>query len=327
VGEVDGDARHLTYSNLDALWDGGASLILPVQGSPLCELRIEPSARRISLVTDYKEPEPDVSKLRNISFEAVASNGQDLALVTIRVGDSPHGAYGLLAAIADGVQIEKLPLAAAVAAGVASFKDILSTRIRLTPAEEIGLFGELTFLKFLITNVGAGAALEAWQGPWSEEHDFVFSDVHVEIKTTVSELRRHVISGLSQLVPLRGVPLSIVSIQITRAGGGVGRTLPSIVAHVRHLAGGHVNSLDQRLDAIGWHAGDSDLYPTSWALRSEPRAYDVDEGFPAMTPKLLAPVIPRFGHLSDVSYRVDLTDLEHNTLPHPIASFVEPKGN
>jgi hypothetical protein len=321
-----GDARHLTYSSLDLLWNGGAPLILPVQGSPVCELRIDPAARRITLVTDYEAPEPELSNLRNISFEAVSADPRDLAQITVRVGDNVHSAYGLLTAIADGVQIEKSPLAVAVAAGVAGFKDMLTARRGFTPEEEVGLFGELAFLEFLLSTIGAGPAVEAWQGPFSEEHDFVFSDGDLEIKTTVSERRRHVINGLTQLVPLRGVPLSVISIQITRAASDVGRTLPSVVARVRNLATGHVVALDRRLDALGWSTDDIDLYPTFWALRTQPRAYRVDDDFPAMTSDLLAPIVPNFGLLSDVSYKVDLTDLNHDALPHPISSFVEPKG-
>jgi hypothetical protein len=204
---------------------------------------------------------------------------------------------------------------------------MLTARRGLTTEEEVGLFGELTFLEFLLRTIGAGPAIAAWQGPFSEEHDFVFNDVDVEVKTTVSERRRHVISGLTQLVSLRGVPLSLISIQITRADSEVGRTLPSLVAHVRRMASGHVVQLDQRLEALGWRSEDIDLYPTPWAFRTQPRAYHVEGEFPAMTPDLLAPVIHNFGLLSDVSYRVDLTDLEHDALRQPLSGFVEPKGD
>ena len=44
-----------------------------------------------------------------------------------------------------------------------------------------------------------------------------------------------------------------------------------------------------------------------------------------MTPDLVTPVVPNFALLSDVSYRVDLTDLDHDALPDPIGGFVESK--
>lgn len=42
-----------------------------------------------------------------------------------------------------------------------------------------------------------------------------------------------------------------------------------------------------------------------------------------MTPDLVGPVVPNFALLSEVSYRVDLTDLQHDALPDPISGFVE----
>ncbi|WP_082960588.1 MULTISPECIES: PD-(D/E)XK motif protein [unclassified Mycobacterium] len=326
MGDELDDARHLTYSNLDTLWNAGAPLVLPVQGSPACELRIDPVSRCITLSTGYQTPEPDLTMLKNISFEAVTAGDEDLAEITVRVAGNVHGAYGLLATIADGLQIAKAPLAVAVSASVSRYKDVLAARTGLTAHEQVGLFGELLFLEFLICGSGgAGPAVSAWQGPLSEEHDFVFDEVNVEVKTTVSERRRHIIAGLSQLVPVRGTPLRLISIQITRAAGEAARTLPSLVAHVRNMAGGHVVPLDHRLEALGWRAEDADLYPTHWALRTRPRAYSIDGDFPAMTPERIAPAIPNFALVSDVTYTVDVTDLDYDSVPGALSGFVEDK--
>lgn len=317
------DARHLTFSTLDELWNNGAPMVLPIKGEPACRLQLDPKNGLITLVTVYETPEPDVAKLKNVDFNAVAVGEDELAELTVRVEGSVHGAYGLLATIADELQIEKLPLAAAAAAGVARHRNVFASRRAMTTEKEVGLLGELLFLEFLIHQIGAGPATAAWQGPLSEEHDFTFESVHIEVKTTSGEHRRHVINGLDQLVPLRGVPLSLLSIQLTRAAPDSGRTLPQVVAQTRKIAGGHQVAVDLMLNNFGWEDDDADLYPTFWALRSQPRAYDIKGDFPAMTPNLVGPVIPNFGLLSEVSYRVNLTDLHHDTLPDPIAGFVE----
>lgn len=317
------DARHLTFTTLDELWNNGAPMVLPIQGEPACRLQLDPKNSLITLVTLYETPEPDVAKLKNVGFNAVSAGEDELAELTVRVEGSVHGAYGLLATIADELQIEKMPLAAAVAAGMARHRNVFASRGAMTTEKEIGLLGELLFLEFLIHQIGAGPAISAWQGPLSEEHDFTFDSVHVEVKTTSSERRRHVINGLDQLVPLRGVPLSVLSIQLTRSAPDGGRTLPQVVAHVRKIGGGHQVAVDAMLTNFGWQDEDADLYPTFWALRSQPRAYDVQGDFPAMTPDLVGPVVPNFPLLSEVSYRVDLTDLHHDTLPDPISGFVE----
>lgn len=319
------DARHLTFATLDELWSTGAPMVLPIKGEPSCRLQLDPKNGLITLVTAYDTPEPDVAKLKNVGFTAVSAGDDELAELTVRVEGSVHGAYGLLATIADELQVEKMPLAAAVAAGVARHRNVFAARGAMTTEKEVGLLGELLFLEYLIHQVGAGPATSSWQGPLSEEHDFTFDSVHIEVKTTSSERRRHVIHGLDQLVPLRGVPLSVLSIQLTRTAPDGGRTLPQVVAQVRKIAGGHQVAVDAMLTSFGWQDDDADLYSTFWALRSQPRAHYVKGDFPAMTPDLVGPVVPNFALLSDVSYRVDLTDLNYDALPDPIGGFVESK--
>jgi hypothetical protein len=319
--DATGDARHLSYANLEALWAAGNPQVLPVKGAPWCEIRLDPPVGVVLLRTEYQLPEPDLANLKNVTFEAVASGSGDVAEIAVRVGGNLPTAYGLLAAIADGLQAEQRPLAAAVSVGVARQRDILATRVGLSERDEIGLFGELTFLEFLMDVVGAGPAVAAWQGPRSEEHDFTLEAIHIEVKTTATERREHMIGGLAQLVPVPDVPLSLLSIQITRDDSG--STLPELVGRVRHAAGGHVPRVDALLTLHHWDPDDADLYPTSWTLRSKPRAYDVDEHFPAMTRKRIAPVVPRFALISRVAYAVDVTDLEHQALPEPYATFVE----
>jgi hypothetical protein len=321
------DVRRLTFSTLERLWNGGAPLVLPVQGDPPCRVLVDPKDGRITLVTAYQTPEPDVARLKNVSFNAVSDGDDDLAELTVRVDGNIHGVYGLLATIVDELQIAKAPLAAAVATAVARHRDVFAARGGLTTEKEIGLYGELLFLEYLVDAIGAGPAVASWQGPLSEEHDFVFDSVHLEVKTTSSERRSHVIHGLSQLIPVRDIPLSVLSIQLTRAAAETGRTLPDVVAAVRALAGGHVVSLDRKLEALGWNADDGDLYKTHWTLRTQARAYEVKGDFPAITPTAIETSVPNFSLVSDVSYRVDLTDLDHTRLPRPISGFVESEAS
>jgi hypothetical protein len=177
-------------------------------------------------------------------------------------------------------------------------------------------------LDFLIKKIGAGPAVEAWQGPLSEEHDFVFSDVHLEIKTTSGEQRRHMMHGFMQLVPLRGLPLSVISIQLTRSNHEGGLTLGQMVSSVRAKSGGHRPKVDAGLESFGWDDADVELYTTFWTKRNEPRAFDVDERFPALTAARLTKVIPNLKVVTDLSYRVDLTHFTPSALLGPLADLV-----
>jgi hypothetical protein len=309
-------------ANVDIIWASGHPMVLPIAGSPRCKLDLHPAHGTITLITAFTPPEPDVAKWRNISFNPVNSNEGNLGELTVSVEGNVHGAYGLLTSVADQLQLHQQPLAAAVATAIAKHRDLFAGKAGLSAEKEVGLFGELTVLDFLIGKVGAGPAVAAWQGPLSEEHDFVFSDVHLEVKTTSGEQRRHMMHGFTQLVPLRGVPLSVVSLQLTRSSHQGGLTLGQMVSSVRAKSGGYRPKVDAALEAMGWEDADVQLYNTFWTLRNQPRAFDVDDRFPALTAARLAKVIPNLKAVSELSYRLDLTHFTPSALPEPLADLV-----
>lgn len=317
------DARHLTFSTLDELWDNGAPMILPVMGDPPCRLHLDPKNDLLILETAYQSPEPDVAKLKNVDFRASAAGDDDVAELLVRVDGNVHAAYGLLATIADQVQEERLHLAAAVSIGVARYKNVFAGRSTMTNEAEVGLFGELLFLEFLMREIGASAAIASWQGPLSEEHDFTFTDVHIEVKTTTAERRKHVIGGLGQLTPCVGVPLNLLSIQITRGDSDRGQTLPELVWRLRDESGAARGALDDKLLDSPWVDEDADLYSTPWILRSQPRSYRVMGDFPSITEGILTSIVPNFPLVSALSYTLDLTGYQFEALPAPFDGFAE----
>ncbi|WP_245713536.1 PD-(D/E)XK motif protein [Nocardia vaccinii] len=317
------DARHYSLANIDAFWDAGNPIVLPIAGTPECSLDIYPANGTIALVTPFTPPEPDLTRWRNITFNPVAADGEDLAELTVIVEDNLHGAYSLLTSTADQLQLEHAPLAVAVATAITKHRNVFASKTGLSQDREIGLYGELLVLEYLIGEVGAGPAVVAWQGPLSEEHDFVVGEIHLEIKTTSGEQRRHVMHGFTQLVPLREVPLSLISIQLTRSNHEGGRTLSQIVSQLRTKARGYRPKLDAALEACGWRDEDAALYATFWTKRNEPRAYKIDDHFPALTFDRLGLVVANMTAVSDLSYRVDVTHFAYQTLPGPLAGLVE----
>lgn len=316
------DARHLTMANVDVIWASRHPMVFPIAGSPACTLHFNPGMGTIILVTAYTPPEPDVARWRNITFRPVHSDKGDLGELKVTVEGNVHGAYSLLTSVADQLQLHRDPLAAAVATAVTKHRDLFAGKTVLSTEKELGLFGELLVLDFLIGKLGAGPAVEAWQGPLSEEHDFVFSDVHLEIKTTSGEQRRHMMHGFTQLVPRRGVPLSVISIQLTRSNHDAGLTLQQMVSRIRARSGGYRPKVDAALESSGWDDVDADLYTTFWAKRTEPRAFDVDDRFPALTGARLTKVVPNLPAVADLSYRVDFTHLTPGAVPGPLADLV-----
>ncbi|MEX5260980.1 PD-(D/E)XK motif protein [Kocuria sp. CPCC 205263] len=320
------DARHLSLNTLDLIWSKGAPMMVPLSGSPSIRLRLDPANGRLTLTTPYSRPEPNTARLAHIDYQAVVTDDGDIGELTVAVPEgSLHGVYGLLTTVADELQIEGRSLAGALAIALERHKDMLSTRGALTTEAEVGLVGELLVLQHAVEVYGAAAAVSSWQGPLNEEHDFALPGTHIEVKTTTSEARRHVIHGLGQLVPLSiGLPLHLVSVQLTRTNHHDGQTLSGIVESLRTSAPDVARDLDERMAGAGWRNEDADLYTTAWAMRSRPRAYLVDDSFPALTPERVAAVAPNPHLISAVAYQVDVTPLPHTSLP-ALTGFVEDK--
>lgn len=297
-------------------------MILPIAGTPSCSLGVHPGKGTITLSTPFTAPEPELAKWRNIRLRRVTTLQGEIAEITVTVEDNLHAAYGLLTSVADQLQVHNEPLTSAVALAIEQHRQMFAANAALSLDKEIGLFGELLVLKFLIDQLSPGDAVAAWQGPLSEEHDFVFDDIHLEVKTTSSERRQHVMHGFTQLVPLRGIPLSLVSIQLTRCGPGVGRTLTQLVSQIRSRSGGSRPKIDARLEVSGWRDDVDALYSTAWTLRSQPHAYQVDDRFPAITLDRLSQSIPNLRVVSDLSYRVDLSSFTACPLPGLLAGLV-----
>lgn len=320
------DRRHVGFGNVDYMWSYGVDVKLPVEGDPPCAILLKPTENTIQLVTVLVGAEPDLSKLRNVSARVYVEDDAEMVSIVARVDESVHAAYGLLASIADGVQLDGLSVSGAAQAALQEHRNLLAGRDGLSPEKEVGLYGELLFLEHIIAEWGSERALDSWAGPLSEEHDFVFPTLRIEVKTTSSEHRRHMITSLEQLMPQRGIPLSLLSIQLTKSAHSMGRTLSQLVGSIRSLCGGPVPELEDRLAGCGWKDEHARLYRTAWTLRSSPAAFPVEGDFPRILPALIAGQVPHPELVSDVQYRIDLTNMSPGALPQPFSGFTGMKG-
>ena len=242
--------------------------------------------------------------------------------VTVEAKGIEYEAYSLLQAVTDQLQ-QGDDLERALHVALDAFRGLLARAPRLSEDQEIGLFGELVALDRLIDGVGETEALAAWLGPRAEEHDFVLGEADVEVKTTRSERRIHVIHGLGQLTPTPGRPLHLMSVQVTGAGAaGNGQTLPELIERIRRRLRSGRTDFDDRLTDCGWEDAQADrLYTTRLLVRSEPRFYTVDEDFPAITSAGLSRIVTRPELVRSIDYRIDVTDLEpEGTAPAEFAA-------
>ena len=290
MNEHPDDRNALTPETLAAYFDAGHPAEQRLAEEPLCVLGIDPPRGELTLRTPATGSDIDVSAYRMIRTDIVEEPGDETVWfrVTVEAKGIEYEAYSLLQAVTDQLQ-QGDDLERALHVALDAFRGLLARAPRLSEDQEIGLFGELVALDRLIDGVGETKALAAWLGPRAEEHDFVLGEADVEVKTTRSERRIHVIHGLGQLTPTPGRPLHLMSVQVTGAG----------------------TDFDDRLTDCGWEDAQADrLYTTRLLVRSEPRFYNVDGAFPAITSAGLSRIVTRPELVRSIDYRIDVTDLE-----------------
>ena len=307
------DRNALTPETLSAYFDAGNPAEQRLAEEPICVLGIDPSRGELTLRTPATASDIDVSAYRMIRTDIVEEPGDETVWfrVTVEAKGIEYEAYSLLQSVADQLQ-QGDDLERALHLALDAFRGLLARAPRLSEDQEIGLFGELVALDRLIDGVGETKALAAWLGPRAEEHDFVLGEADVEVKTTRSERRIHVIHGLGQLTPTPGRPLHLMSVQVTGAGAaGNGETLPELIKRIRRRLRSGRTDFDDRLTECGWEDAQADrLYTMRLLVRSEPRFYAVDGGFPAITSAGLSRIVARPELVRSIDYRIDVTDLE-----------------
>lgn len=194
-------------------------------------------------------------------------------------------------------------LSAIVRAWQSAWKPV---RPEMDKTTQVGLFGELVVLRYLLIPALGAGAVESWSGPAFERHDFVLDHLHIEVKTTRKSRPEHEISRLDQLHVPAGKDLLLVSIQLEETAAGRETLATQLDAVIDELRGDSfaLDSLMTKMVNIGW----SDEIRTSGELmRFELRdsgIFPVDEGFPRL-PESFSPPSGVVG----LRYTIDLVNV------------------
>lgn len=281
-------------------------------------LLIDPQTPRLSLRTPSEPgaPLPDLSAYRNIKAGLVHWSDGHWCDISVE-GPIIRDAYPLLCAIADTVQIGKKDVQQAVGGVLDSLHKLLAHRTLLSEDEQTGLFGELIVFRHIARVSSAAAAVEAWRGPASEEHDFDLGDMDLEVKSTTSEFRQHWISSLKQLSPTVGRALWFASVQLTMAGAE-GRSLPELILKIETSIqdAAALQAFRKKLDDAKWRSDLGHLYSRRLRLRSRPAILKVDASFPALTSAVLDASDLEQSRLIKLRYMIDVGALQQ-TEPSP----------
>ena len=320
------DLKHLTPETVEAYFSAGVQSAFVLDGRVSARLEIDPQHQEMRLFCPAAGSDPDVTSYERISFDRVSIHGEsgDWFELSVDAQGMHYEAYVLLESVVDQLR-GGASFRHAVTESLAGLKELLAGRKKMSDAVVTGLIGELLVLGHTIRAIGDEEALASWLGPQSEEHDFAFENYDAEVKTTVSEARVHLIGSDTQLLPSPGRPRYLISVQITKGGAAVESfTLGELIAQVRQvLDSARLRTFDKYLETLGWRDSDRDLYPVRYQPRSTPRAYHVDDLFPAITSPRLQAIVPQHSLISGVSYRVDVTSLPFVAAFGPLDTFCE----
>jgi hypothetical protein len=305
---AEGDGRRLTAEVLRQYVDQGCRAFVPIPGDPAVMLVIDGSRGSMSVETPWDGiAVPELSAYEHLDSDVVFRDGANWARLEVNGRGFLEEAYPLFAALADRLQLEDEAFSIAVLTVLDGFEALFARTEQLSREREIGLYGELLVLERLLERVGAETAVPAWLGPEASEHDFALPIGDLEVKSTSSESRTHWISGLDQLRPSPGRGLFLLSLQLTSAGAGPGRSLEELIMQVRARIGTFASHLDVALQSAGWR-DDHGRRWQRWRLRSRPLCLDVTS-LPALTSVTLAMTGLDIARIRDIRYRIDVTGL------------------
>lgn len=312
--------KYLSPESLDGYFSAGVATQHLLCETPQCLLRIDPAAERLTFRTPNDGTAPTVKGLERVTVDLTEIDGTMWSVVEVDARDMHQPAYALAVSIAEEMR-KGSSFATATNAAMSDLRALLAQRRRLSAEQQLGLMGELLVVEALLEGASAGDVLEWWVGPLAEQHDFALPGMDLEVKTTLSERRRHMISGTEQLRPNPARPLWLVSIPLTRAGSGSGRSLADVVAELREQFDEDPRFHDA-LVGTGWDDEDAELYDQRYLPRDSPLAYAVDDDFPAVTAERLRVAVPHADLVSDLTYRIDLTDRTPADPGEPLSPFL-----
>lgn len=187
------------------------------------------------------------------------------------------------------------------------WQDFMKKKKRpLSKEEELGLFGEITFLQMLF-ELGLPPILTVkyWVGIKRGLHDFIFPEGAIEVKSTIaSNGFRAKIFSLDQLDSQELRYLYLCGLKFTIEPKG--KDLPYLIAEIQNYLKNDVNSLmifNSCILLAGFKIEDRKLYHRTFNL-VESLCWDVNDKFP----KLTRTMVP--DNLITARYDIELGNIE-----------------
>jgi hypothetical protein len=177
----------------------------------------------------------------------------------------------------------------------------------LSPSEQLGLYGELYFLrKLIVTGCTAVTALDGWQGPLSANHDFMFRKMAVEIKSTASNSDSRVYISNERQLDDTGIAILYLGCLSFDKREHSETTLPVLVDQIAGMLGlALIPAFEDRLLAAGYHRLQAGLYDDVGYTERRTRYYRISEMFPRIVPPDLKTGVQNVRYEVELSSAID----------------------
>lgn len=301
-------SRHISWENLRERIMMGIPFVhripSPNIGAPAVDIRVSENGTELALwIPCVQNGEISVSPLSEIDIcLKLTHEGQ---FIEIKSSVSPlfQEMYNFFVSVSDKIQLNGINPRVALAETLDGWRDLLKTRTILSEEAQLGLRGELIFLRRLILMMGDDA-LSAWTGPIKQPHDFRFGAVEFEVKATRGATHEHIINGLGQLEPSPAHKLYVLSIRFAPAGANAGTTLSTDIEKTRNsLQPIKQKEFDRILETyFGYRKEHADFYVEKLQLADKPSVIPVDDNCPRITRNLLME-LPHRSRIGEIRYR------------------------
>lgn len=178
---------------------------------------------------------------------------------------------------------------------------------RLSFEAEIGLIGELLFLKELLVINDNFDLMTSWKGPLGSSHDFQVGETCIEVKTSTSKQKRFIkISSEFQLENEPFQKLYLCHFEINECTiSNKSFNLITLIDDIKHHLDFESHALfDGLLALVGFRNSDSFFYERKNYSLLDRNFYDVKDEFPRLTNQNLS------SNISDVQYKLSLVGLD-----------------
>lgn len=304
--------RHVSWEVFDNSILSRVPGVFRVPGEPVVDIFVDEGGRRIGLATPISASgQLPPSPMAEMETRLVVREGQTWLEIASVAEPLFREFYLFLTGVSDRIQLmDESPLQA-LDTTLATLQQLLARRQLLNEDRQLGLVGELWLLDHLLDRHGT-QIVAAWTGPTAEPHDFRLGSTEIEVKSTRTGHRVHMINGLGQLQASPERALFMLSLQFEPGGAQVGMSLPDRVEAIRakvQTDPKQLALLNERLLLAGYRDDDAVYYPAQLQLRTEPMLIAVDAAVPRITRAILASALTAAERIQDVQYRLDVEGL------------------